>query len=125
MAPLIVPGAVFNAAANSNILFDDNFGSIFQFLSRIVTTILLLIVTVYYLLRLYPTLLHKRKQLSLARSKVSIIGHRGSTNDGLVENTKAAFRVSKGIEYTFLPLSFIFKCIVIVNTSFLLPTIGE
>ena len=100
MAPhwlLLISVAVVGAVDNSNNALDEGSGHILRNLSRVVTTILLLIVSVYYLLRLYPTLLHKRKHLGPARSKVSTIGHRGSTNDGLVENTKAAFKVSESI----------------------------
>ena len=112
MALLLVPVAMVShvaAAASSNILSHDNSGSIFLFLSRVVTTILFLIVSVYYVLRMYPTLLHTRKQLGSARRKVSIIGHRGSTNDGLVENTKAAFKVYTRI-HKKLSLSILYKC---------------
>ena len=80
---------------NDNDNSDDGSASIFVTLSRGITTGALLLVLVYYLLKLYPALLHKRKQLGSVRSKTSVIGHRGSTREGLVENTKAAFKVSE------------------------------
>ncbi len=45
----------------------------------------------YLLFTFFPQLIHKKKNLGLVRTYVSQIAHRGSKNEGIPENTKAAF----------------------------------
>ena len=53
---------------------------------------LILTLLCYWVLRYFPKILHKPKNLGSLRAKVSKISHRGSRFEGIVENTIASFK---------------------------------